>query len=97
MHGSEICCLLERKDIKMKSLGIVRHIDDLGRVVIPVETRRNMDINPKDPLEMFVDGDQIILQKYEPYCIFCGDSKDVIYFKDKKICSKCLEELKEKA
>ena len=56
-----------------------------------------MDINPKDPLEMFVDGDQIILQKYEPCCIFCGDSKDVIYFKDKKICSKCLEELKEKA
>ena len=94
MHGSEICCLLERKDIKMKSLGIVRHIDDLGRVVIPVETRRNMDINPKDPLEMFVDGDQIILQKYEPCCIFCGDADDVIMYKDKRICRSCLEELK---
>ena len=86
-----------RRLIKMKSLGIVRKVDELGRIVLPIETRKRLDLGPKDPVEIFVEKDRVVLKKYEPCCIFCGDSKDVIYFKDKKICSKCLEELKEKA
>jgi transcriptional pleiotropic regulator of transition state genes len=78
----------------MKSTGIVRKVDELGRIVLPIELRRTMDIKETDPLEIFVDGDQIILKKYEPCCIFCGETKDIVYFKGKKICSECLAELK---
>lgn len=78
----------------MKSTGIVRKVDELGRVVIPIELRRNLDINVKDALEIFVDGEQIILKKYAPACIFCGQAKDVTSYKGKNICPACLEELK---
>lgn len=80
----------------MKSTGIVRRVDELGRVVIPIELRRTLDIAEKDALEIYVDGEQIILKKYEPACIFCGQAKDVLIYKGKNICSKCLDELKEK-
>lgn len=80
----------------MKSTGIVRRVDELGRVVIPIELRRTLDIAEKDALEIYVDGEQIILKKYEPACIFCGQAKDVIQYKGKNICTKCLEEIKEK-
>lgn len=79
----------------MKSTGIVRKVDELGRVVIPIELRRNLDIEVKDALEIFVDGEHIILKKYAPACIFCGQAKDVVSFKGKNICPACLEELKE--
>ena len=78
----------------MKSTGIVRKVDELGRVVIPIELRRNLDIDVKDALEIFVDGEHIILKKYAPACIFCGQAKDVTSFKGKNICPACLEELK---
>ncbi|NLW23478.1 MAG: AbrB/MazE/SpoVT family DNA-binding domain-containing protein [Tissierellia bacterium] len=78
----------------MKSTGIVRKVDELGRVVIPIELRRNLDIEVKDALEIFVDGEHIILKKYAPACIFCGQAKDVITYKGKNICPDCLEELK---
>lgn len=78
----------------MKSTGIVRKVDELGRVVIPIELRRNLDIDVKDALEIFVDGEHIVLKKYAPACIFCGQAKDVITFKNKNICPACLEELK---
>ena len=78
----------------MKSTGIVRKIDELGRIVIPIELRRTLDINIKDSLEIFVDGEQIILKKYNPSCIFCGDAKDVVHYKGKNICKACLEDLK---
>lgn len=78
----------------MKSTGIVRKVDELGRVVIPIELRRNLDIEVKDALEIFVDGEHIILKKYAPACIFCGQAKDVVSFKGKNICPACLEELK---
>ena len=77
----------------MKSTGIVRKIDDLGRMVIPIELRKTMDINKKDPMEIFVDGDKIVLTKYEPACIFCGNADDTIEFEDKVICKDCQEEL----
>jgi len=78
----------------MKSTGIVRKVDELGRVVIPIELRRNLDIDVKDALEIFVDGEQIVLKKYAPACIFCGQAKDVTSFKGKNICPECFEELK---
>ena len=77
----------------MKSTGIVRKVDELGRIVLPIELRRTLDIDVKDALEIYVEGSQIILQKYEPACVFCGDSKDVIRFKEKNICRKCIHDL----
>jgi len=79
----------------MKSTGIVRRVDELGRVVLPIELRRTLDIEIRSPLEIYVDGDLIILRKYEPACIFCGEAKDVVNFKDKIICNVCLKELSE--
>jgi transcriptional pleiotropic regulator of transition state genes len=78
---------------KMKSTGIVRQVDDLGRVVIPIELRRTMGISEKDSMEIYVDGDTIILKKYEPACVFCGNAKDVFVFKGKNICPQCIKEL----
>ncbi|SJZ87492.1 AbrB/MazE/SpoVT family DNA-binding domain-containing protein [Garciella nitratireducens] len=81
----------------MKSTGIVRKVDELGRVVIPIELRRTLDINIKDSLEIFVDGNHIILKKYEPTCIFCGQAnKDAIIFKEKMVCPECIKELEDK-
>ena len=78
----------------MKATGIVRKVDELGRIVLPIELRRTLDINEKDALEIYVDGEQIILKKYEPSCIFCGEVDGVIDFKGKKVCSKCINSLK---
>ena len=77
----------------MKSTGVVRKLDDLGRIVIPIELRRTMDIGLRDTLEIFVEDDKIILKKYHPACVFCNDARDVPY-KDKLICQRCLDELK---
>ncbi|EOD01065.1 AbrB/MazE/SpoVT family DNA-binding domain-containing protein [Caldisalinibacter kiritimatiensis] len=78
----------------MKSTGIVRKVDELGRIVIPKELRNTFDIAEKDSLEIYVEGEQIILKKYAPACIFCGQAKDVVSFKGKNICPSCIEELK---
>lgn len=77
----------------MKATGIVRKVDELGRVVIPVELRRTLNIDIKDPLEIYVDGDQVILKKYEPTCIFCGEGKDIKSFDGKNICPSCIEKI----
>ena len=79
----------------MKSTGIVRKVDELGRIVLPIELRRTLDIVETDALEIYVDGSSIILKKYQPSCIFCGDAKDIIHYKDKNICSACLQQLQE--
>ncbi len=81
----------------MKSTGVVRQIDPLGRIVLPIEMRNILGIEKKDALEIFVDGDNIILKKYQPSCIFCSENEDVISFSDKLVCKKCLQKLKEKA
>lgn len=78
----------------MKSTGIVRKVDELGRIVLPIELRRTMDIAEKDAIEIYVDGASIILRKYEPTCIFCGDAKNVINYRGKNICPNCLKEMK---
>ncbi len=77
----------------MKSTGIVRKVDELGRVVIPIEIRNKFDIAEKDPIEIYVDGSSIILKKYEPNCVFCGNTKDLISYKDRLVCSKCAQKL----
>lgn len=79
----------------MKSTGIVRKVDELGRIVIPIELRNKLNIAIKDPIEIFVDGSAIILKKYEPNCIFCGGTKDLSSYKDKLICSKCSKKISE--
>ena len=79
----------------MKSTGIVRKVDELGRSVLPIEMRRTLDIEEKDALEIYVEGSSVILKKYKPSCIFCDTTKDIVVFKGKNICPKCLKELKE--
>lgn len=78
----------------MKSTGIIRHVDELGRIVIPKEMRKKMDIANSDPVEIYVEGDKIILTKYNPSCSFCGSDDEIIEFKGKKICIHCFNELK---
>lgn len=80
----------------MKSTGIVRKIDDLGRIVLPKELRRTLGIDDKDPLEIFIEDNTIILKKYQPACMFCGNARDVSTFKGKNICPTCAAEIGEK-
>jgi len=79
----------------MKSTGIVRNVDELGRVVIPIEIRKQLKIAEKDPIEIYVDGSNIILKKHEPNCIFCGNSKKLKDYKGKLICDKCSNQIAE--
>ena len=80
----------------MKATGVVRKVDELGRIVLPIELRRTFDIEERDALEIYVDGDQIILKKYEPACIFCENARKIVNYKGKNICKKCLEEMRNK-
>ncbi len=79
----------------MKSTGIVRNIDELGRVVVPKEIRTQMGIANTDPVEIYVEGEKIIITKYRPVCHFCGEVESVVEYKGKKICRACVEGLKE--
>jgi len=78
----------------MKSTGIVRRVDELGRIVLPIELRRTLDIAEKDALEIYVEESSIVLKKYEPACIFCDSAKNVTNYKGKNICADCMKELK---
>ena len=78
----------------MKSTGIVRKVDELGRIVIPKEMRAKMNISNSDPIEIYVDGDKIILSKYVDSCLFCGSDENLCSFKGKKICQVCVDEIK---
>ena len=77
----------------MKPTGIVRKVDELGRVVLPIEIRRTLGIEVKDSLEIFVDDGMIILRKYEPADIFTGDLEDLIEFKGHKVSKKNIKEM----
>lgn len=79
----------------MKSTGIIRRMDELGRVVIPIEIRNQFNIAEKDPMEIYVDGSSIVLKKFEPNCIFCGNTKNLLEYKDKLICEKCSKKISE--
>lgn len=77
----------------MKSTGVIRRLDELGRIVIPMELRNKYNIKEKDPIEIFVDGSSIVLRKFEPNCIFCGSSKNLLVFEEKVICEKCTSKI----
>jgi transcriptional pleiotropic regulator of transition state genes len=77
----------------MKTSGVTRPVDALGRVVIPMEIRENLDIKAKDLLDISVQGTQIVLSKHGETCIFCGNSEDLVVFEGKKVCASCLEKL----
>ena len=77
----------------MKSTGIVRKVDELGRIVLPIELRRTLGIEEKDALEIYVEGSTVILRKYQPSCVFCDDASDVVSFRGKNICRNCLKEM----
>lgn len=77
----------------MKSTGVVRRVDELGRIVIPIELRNKLGIAEKDPLEIYVEGSNVILKKFETNCIFCGSSKKLVEYQDKLVCNKCVKKL----
>ena len=79
----------------MKSTGIVRKVDELGRIVLPIELRRMLDIAERDELEIFVESDRIVLRKFESSCIFCGSDMGLRAFNGKNVCSHCVEKLTE--
>lgn len=79
----------------MKSTGIVRKVDELGRIVLPMELRRIFDLNPKDPIEIYTEDDMIILKKFTCNCVFCGSGEDIINYKSKAVCLECMKNLKE--
>ncbi len=83
----------ERENKKMKSTGIERKIDELGRIVVPIEIRKSMGIEKNDPIDIYVDGDKIILKKTENKCVFCHSDSELTEFKGKKICKACLAEI----
>ncbi len=79
----------------MKSTGMIRCVDELGRIVLPKSIRQNLEIADRDQIEIFIDGDRIVLQKFHPSCIFCsGEAQDVIVYKGKRICGQCLAVMK---
>ena len=77
----------------MKSTGIVRKVDELGRIVLPSELRKSLGIDVKDSLEIYTSGDSVILKKYLPSCIFCGEANDITVFKNKNVCKSCLKQI----
>ena len=85
----------KKGETKLKSTGIVRNVDELGRIVIPKEMRTKMNISSSDPIEIYVEDDKIILKKFENACSFCGGGLDLTTFKGKKICASCIAEIRE--
>lgn len=77
----------------MKTTGIVRRVDELGRVVLPIELRRTLDINERDELEICLDEDRIVLKKRESACIFCGSNRTLVQYCDKHICKECISKM----
>jgi transcriptional pleiotropic regulator of transition state genes len=77
----------------MKSTGIIRKVDDLGRIVLPIELRRTLDIAERDELEIFMENGRVILQKYESACIFCGSNRNLVNFSGKNICGDCARKI----
>lgn len=77
----------------MKSTGMVRKLDNLGRIVLPIEMRKSMGIDVKDSIEIFAEGDSIILRRYEAGCVFCGEARGTVMLHGKRVCGQCREQL----
>ena len=87
--------VLKMFDENAENSGIVRGVDRLGRIVLPIELRRKLDIvEERDALEIYIEEDAIMLRKYQPDCVFCGDARNIIIFKGKNVCQHCLGELR---
>lgn len=91
--GADSVISTRREQHEMKSTGIVRKVDELGRIVLPIELRRTLGIEEKDRIEIFVEGESVILRKYQPACIFCDNAKDLILYKGKNICPDCIRSM----
>lgn len=78
----------------MGETGIVRRVDDLGRIVIPMELRRTLGIHVKDPLSISVEGERIILEKHRDSCAICGSERDIAFVKDRPVCAECIATIK---
>lgn len=83
----------DERRVSMKVTGIVRKVDELGRIVLPVELRRTLDIAEKDELEIFLEDDRIILQKRDAFCVFCGSINRLVDYRAKYVCRDCIEKL----
>ncbi|MGU3472351.1 AbrB/MazE/SpoVT family DNA-binding domain-containing protein [Paenibacillus sp. D51F] len=77
----------------MKPAGVVRKVDQLGRIVLPKSLRKRYQMNEGDPVEILVQGDQIILERYRPRCVFCGSMEQVADFKERYLCSECMSQM----
>ncbi len=77
----------------MKSLGMIRRVDELGRIVLPAELRRSLNIAERDEMEIYIDSDRIILQKFQPLCIFCSSPRDLVTYRGKNVCKKCIRNM----
>jgi transcriptional pleiotropic regulator of transition state genes len=82
-----------REAMIVKATGIVRKVDELGRIVLPIELRRTLDIEERDSLEIYLDGEKIVLQKYEQACLFCGATRGLSVYRGKNICHECIRNL----
>ena len=80
----------------MKNTGIMRELDQLGRVVIPKELRTTFGIKEGDPIEVLLNGSDIVLRKVENGCAFCSSDSDLVAFEGKSVCRECLKKLKQK-
>ena len=94
-NRSAYCNIFRRELASMKSTGIIRKVDELGRIVLPIEIRRTLDIAERDELEIYMESDRIILQKFEPACIFCGSSRNLISYRRKNVCQGCINKMSE--
>ena len=83
----------EKKGVEnnMRSTGIVRKVDELGRIVLPIELRRTLDIAERDELEIFLEDDRVILKKYEPSCIFCNSARGLVTYHGRNVCTDCIQ------
>ncbi len=78
----------------MRPTGIVRKVDDLGRIVLPIELRRTLDIAERDELEIYLDDDKVVMRKYEPSCVFCASTRNLTQYRGKSVCGQCIQAMK---
>ncbi|MDF2720745.1 MAG: hypothetical protein K0Q59_420 [Paenibacillus sp.] len=81
--------------VSMRPAGVVRRVDQLGRIVLPKSLRKRYRMNEGDPIEILVAGDQILLERYRPKCVICGEMNGITAYKDKHVCTNCMREMSE--
>ena len=77
----------------MKTTGLVRNLDEMGRLVLPKELRRKLGLQEREPVEFFIDGQQIVIKKHQKTCVFCGADDNLLQFKEKTVCESCVGDL----